>query len=367
MLIRFRDLIFLLIVVYPFYYFVPQISEGLSHFFEIIYFSFIDFLIVLYLSFYITKLKGAGLYFLLTLLIWSFQFSSFADIRPYFFILTLFLLSLYAAQIQEGYNPLILRIYPVVFIILSLISLFLPWAYIDDGTRFKGFSLSPTHYSVYALCGVVLALRFIKNKVIKITCVVIITFFVYKSETRLALAVLALIFAFYYFDKITLFFRKIISVSIIALFSLSYIVYSLITKYTDVFSLRYSGGDDKSYEARTIIQGHVLDEWQRSSFAQYLFGHGAESARNLLIDIYGFDIMPHNDFLKLLYDFGFIGFAIFIIAVSKYGKNGLLSLSLLAIYISAFYHNMAYSLFVIAMMIILNSMNKPNSLISSHK
>lgn len=355
MLDKMRNTIFFLIVMYPFIYFIPQVGEVLSHFFEIIYFSFIDALILIYLSFHATRLKLAGLSFLMTFLIWMFQFTNFADVRPYFFVITLFLISIFASQRDGIFNEFALRFYPLVFIALSVISLFLPWAYIDNGERYKGFSLSPTHYSVYALCAVVFCLQFINNNIIKVLYVLIISYFIYRSETRLALAVLALIFLFYYFKKISLMLRRVAAFVIIAAFSLSYLIYSLITKYTNFFTIRYSGGEDKSYEARTIIQGHVLDAWQNSSLEQYIFGHGAESARNMLIEIYGYDIMPHNDFLKLLYDFGFIGFAFFILAVYKYGKKNLMALSLLSIYISAFYHNMAYSFFAISMMIVLNS------------
>lgn len=350
---RLRNFILFLIISYPFYYFVPQVGDVLSHFFEIVYFFFIDVLILFYLSFFITRFRVAGLAFFICFCVWLTQFSSISDIRPYFFILTLFLLSVYSVQENGEFNYGILRRYPIIFIFLSFISLFLPWSYIDAGARFKGFSLSPTHYSVYGLCAMIFSLYFLRNTVLKWFCVIAITYFIFRSETRLALAVLLMIFSFAFFDKITLRLKSIIASLIIILFSLSYIVYSLITKYTDVFSLRYSGGDDKSYEARTIIQGHVLDDWQNSTLFQYVFGHGAESARNMLIDIYGFDIMPHNDFLKLLYDFGLIGFIVFIFAVFKCGRLNLITLSLLAVYISAFYHNMAYSIFAIAIMVVL--------------
>ncbi|MGX5078347.1 O-antigen ligase family protein [Enterobacter mori] len=355
MLEKMRNVILFFIVLYPFLYFIPQIGDVFSHFFEIIYFLFIDVLILIYLSFYIQRLKLAGLSLLFTFVVWLCQFNNIADIRPYFFILTLWLISLFGAQRNGVFNDFTLKLYPFVFIVLSFISLFLPWSYIDDGARYKGFSLSPTHYSVYALCAVIFCLQCIRSKCVKAIYIILLVYFIYRSETRLALAVLVLIFVFYYFDRITLALRGFAAFTVIAMFSLSYLVYSLITKYTDIFTIRYAGGEDKSYEARTLIQGHVLDEWQNSSLSQYIFGHGAESARNMLIEIYGYDIMPHNDFLKLLYDFGFIGFIFFIFAIFKYGKNNLMTLSFLTVYISAFYHNMAYSLFAISMMIVLNS------------
>ncbi|UYW74431.1 O-antigen ligase family protein [Pseudocitrobacter faecalis] len=156
--------------------------------------------------------------------------------------------------------------------------------------------------------------RSIKNKVIKVIFLFIFAFLIYRSETRLALVVFLMIIGFYSFRHITLYFRRAVALSVICVFSLSYLVYSFIIKYSDIFSMRYGAGEDKSYEARTLIQSHVLDDWQNSSFVQYIFGHGAEAARNMLIDIYGFDIMPHNDFLKLLYDFGILGFIVFIVA-----------------------------------------------------
>lgn len=88
-------------------------------------------------------------------------------------------------------------------------------SYIDDGARFKGFSLSPTHYSVYALCGVVFAFEFIKNNFTKVCCIIILSFFIFYSETRLALVVLLGIISLYCFSKIAMKLKKVISFGII--------------------------------------------------------------------------------------------------------------------------------------------------------
>ena len=350
-----RGLILTLIVTYPFYYAIPVVDTNFGHFFEILYFAFVDFLILIYLCCYFNKFRMAGLGIFITFIIWIWQFNGVDNVRPYFFLLTLLLLSFFSVQDKTDNDYKVLKFYPLFFIVVSCISIFFHSSYIDDGARFKGFSLSPTHYSVYALCGVVFAFEFIKNNITKVCCIIILSFFIFYSETRLALVVLLGIISLYCFSKITMKLKKVISFCIIIFFSLSYIAYALIAKYTTIFSGRYEGGDDKSYEARTLIQEHIFDALNNSSLTQYIFGHGAESARNMLIDIYGYDIMPHNDFVKLFYDFGAIGAIVFLICLYRYGYRNLLSLSLLSIYISAFYHNMAYSLFVVALLITLST------------
>lgn len=87
-------------------------------------------------------------------------------------------------------------------------------SYIDDGARFKGFSLSPTHYSVYALCGVVFAFEFIKNNFTKVLYYYFVLLIFY-SETRLALVVLLGIISLYCFSKIAMKLKKVISFGII--------------------------------------------------------------------------------------------------------------------------------------------------------
>jgi O-antigen ligase len=225
-------------------------------------------------------------------------------------------------------------------------------AYIDDGERYKGFAMSPTHYSVYALCASVLVYKLVPLRRYLLIYLLSLLGLVFLSETRLSLLVFMLITSIFIFSEHVKKYLKLYFVMMFLFFSLSYPIYGVIYQYTKVVSLRYEGDADKSFDSRLLIQQVIFNEFSHSEEKDLLLGHGAEAARDKLIQSYGEDVMPHNDFIRIIYDYGILGFSFFVILLYLLSTKNIYTLSFSAIYLSSFYHNMAFSLYVIAMIII---------------
>ncbi|RBI69740.1 hypothetical protein DQ400_03420 [Vreelandella sulfidaeris] len=102
----------------------------------------------------------------------------------------------------------------------------------------------------------------------------------------------------------------------------------------------------------------LFDQSNISNVWNFLFGHGAEFSRLTVAEEFGFDIMPHNDFIRFFLDFGLFSCLILFVILYLVGKDSVLALMLVLIYMSAFYHNMLYSLYFAPLIFIANSSAK---------
>lgn len=355
-MIGINRLIYSLILFYPLLYGIPGIQDGLGHFFEVIYFSMLFPLILMNTALNVTNIKLSVTWLVLlgVFFSWVIGFNEVSNARPYFYLLGLIFISLYVSQdtLHIGDVKKISAVYIVLFITLSVVFFMFDSAYIDDGERYKGFAMSPTHFSVYALCTSVIAYNSFLQKKNVIICFVAFSLLIFFSETRLSLLVFILITSIFLFSEHIKKHLKLYFVMLFLFFSLSYPIYGVIYQYTKVVSLRYEGDADKSFDSRLLIQQVIFDEFSRAEEKDLLLGHGAEAARNRLIQFYGQDVMPHNDYIRIIYDYGLLGFTLFVMLLYFLSTKNIYTLSFSAIYLSSFYHNMAFSLYVIAMIII---------------
>jgi putative effector of murein hydrolase LrgA (UPF0299 family) len=68
---------------------------------------------------------------------------------------------------------------------------------------------------------------------------------------------------------------------------------------------------EKAGSGRLLIWGMLLEKWNNSDLVTKLFGFGAEAAKNYLSIVYA-QIYSHTDWLEILYNYGLIGLAVFI-------------------------------------------------------
>jgi hypothetical protein len=77
---------------------------------------------------------------------------------------------------------------------------------------------------------------------------------------------------------------------------------------------------DLSYESRELRDAgrrFIWDVMRREISKRRWSGYGSNASENLVLSITGYSLThPHNDWLRLLYDYGYIGTGIFIICIS---------------------------------------------------
>jgi O-antigen ligase len=97
-----------------------------------------------------------------------------------------------------------------------------------------------------------------------------------------------------------------------------YPLYSFITNlFPSLVTLRYGKKEDSSFSLRNYLFEELKDLFLQGNFVETWFGRGNEFSRLYIDQLMGFDLMPHNDYLRLLIDWGIIGFLIYSIILYK--------------------------------------------------
>ena len=86
-----------------------------------------------------------------------------------------------------------------------------------------------------------------------------------------------------------------------------------------------------------------------------LFGKGNEYSRLLVKDILNKDLFPHNDFYRIIIDWGFLGSLVFFVYVYRIAKQNTASLMISILYLILFYSNMIFNLFIISILILVSN------------
>ncbi|WP_368570868.1 O-antigen ligase family protein [Acinetobacter haemolyticus] len=156
----------------------------------------------------------------------------------------------------------------------------------------------------------------IKNKILSISSLLVIFFYIIQSSKRgaVVLALLALIvFIIYQFSMINR--KKIIQSSLLSLIGLIFITKFAIDIYmSNEYLISRLQKIDDGGSGRDIIYKNLWSNWVDSnSLLNYLFGFGFVSTL-----IYsGTGNLAHNDWLELLTNFGLLGVLIYVIFFSS--------------------------------------------------
>ncbi len=137
----------------------------------------------------------------------------------------------------------------------------------------------------------------------------------------------------------------------------AYPIYKLLNKDSFITTMRYDDGKDPSFQLRYELFERVLLEYSELSGTQQLFGAGSERAREVILTNFKYDHMPHNDFVRILYDFGIIGAILFLSLFIKIGSRNEILFCLVTLYFLSFYHNMVFNLFIVSL-IFLHTTNR---------
>lgn len=350
----------LIVLIYPVLLFFPSLVGKEAFFITAPYFFIIFMLIcITYLfkgnSTLSLKTDSITLYFSLLIGCSLLNFSSSRYSLPIFFtiyscILFLFLKNL----IDKSLNFKLLSYFFILMIGLSIPMIFLKSGY-TVANRFTGFIGSPTIYSGFlASFFIIISYRY-KMWTFKFVALFLITLYlVYITKTRLLL-ILIMIYPILRIltQRKAWASRKFIFILFYISTLMIYPLYSFITNlFPTLVTLRYGKKEDSSFSLRNYLFEELKDLFLEGNVKEIWFGRGNEYSRLYIEELMGFDLMPHNDYLRLLIDWGIIGFIIFSIILYKIAIKNDLSLYLSLIYMLLFYSNTIFNLFLVSLLLI---------------
>ncbi|WP_379766807.1 O-antigen ligase family protein [Flagellimonas marina] len=296
---------------------------------------------------------------LLTLLVILVSAANFSSVRysfPILFATYSFFLFLYLTTIESGFilKNKIVRRYLVIYFVFSVMFLFVSHAYMEVGERYIGFTGSPTTFS-----GLLVALFILfdtlsdQKRWIRILMFLFVFLFVALSKTRLVMIFLiGYPFLTYFINKKALNKGGVFMVFFLTLFFV-YSLYGLVVeKYPELITLRYKDARDASFGLRYRLYEIVEENFVSGNKWEMLFGKGNEYSRNLIIEEIGLDIFPHNDFIRLINDWGIVGGGVFFVLLYRLALKNITSLLIALLYIVLWYSNMIFNLYLFSILII---------------
>ncbi|MFO0478153.1 MAG: hypothetical protein ACK50L_05175 [Bacteroidota bacterium] len=365
-------IIFFLILLYPFFYANSLVASSASYTFSLFYFLPLTLLFFL-LNFgkkSIQELKKnrvnlflLGCVFIIILL----NTNDIRYLKPLLFIVYLINLYLLSLTINFKENEKLIKYAFVSFVILSVLYLGYSHRYLD-GDRYFAFLISPTVYSVYAEVFLILLIYIIKKPSVKFVVFVIAGIFIVISKTRLNLVFyISIPFLIYLLENVKVSKLRVVLVYIFCL-NMLYPIYSFLVQFDfgkkSLVSSRYESGRDSSFGLRNHINYLVYNEYlNKTSVGEKLFGKGSEEARKLVLKKIKYDIFPHNDFIRLAYDFGIICTILFLFFLYRISRINNVSFLILLLYLFSFYHNMVYDFFLISILVFYSGIKHKNEIV----
>lgn len=361
--------ILFLVLLYPLILFVPSVMENEGFWLTAPYF----FLIFLVFSFYLALKKRFVIrrdttlsLFLFLFFISLFNFSTVRYSLPLFFVLYGILLFLVlSSNIKKTLNPRVYEFFLGLYIVLSIPFLFLSIGF-RDADRFMGFVGSPTIYSGFICALFVVVSLNLKMKSLKFVIIYLITIvLVYLTKTRLLIVFLMLypIIRELLFSRLWLN-RKNIFLGFYFVTLFIYPLYNVVVElFPGLVTIRYGNKEDSSFGLRNYLYMESQKEYFNGNLIEKILGKGNEYSRNYIEKLLHIDLMPHNDYMRILLDWGFLGFLVFSVLLYKLAIKNNFTLFLSLVYMILFYSNMVFNLFLISLLIIMYFMKEKNKFI----
>lgn len=287
-------------------------------------------------------------FFLFFLIIYFFQASLFS-LRDKFFL---------------SFLSVSKNLYFLVCLVLLLMLVSGREEFYQLGDRFVGFFASPTTFATWMVALYIISFSdvvcgFAKQKrslLLGFVAFFMLFLFVYFSGTRVNLVFLLLLVTCFLFRGIFLHRRirfLMLVLYAVAIFSI-YPLYGLFAEYfsSELIAYRYESGVDASFGLRSILFSSVFGEVLESGIFGLFFGQGGESSRNLIVSIWGVDVLPHNDIVRILHDYGAIFCVAYVLFIARLGASNYISMLAALLYMTAFVHNMIYSHYLIVTLVV---------------
>ena len=284
-------------------------------------------------------------------------FNKFRYLNVSFFYLYLFLLHniLMRCNIIMSKIVFINNVFFWLVVTTNLINIF----FFFESGRYSGMIPSPTVFAGYLLLLFILSLKEVSLKFNVFWIKYLITIgLIYFTLTRLVLLYALLIPLIIFLYSIPSLKKNIHNIFLGTILFV-YPLFSIAEKYVP-FITNLRGYENKaSFGLRYYLYKSLEIDFFNSKPAHLLFGKGAEKARETIYGIYNIDILPHNDFMRTLYDFGMLGLIILIIFTKSITQKSLRALILVMLTYVLFYSNMIYNFYLFTLiMIYYNSHNQ---------
>lgn len=285
------------------------------------------------------------------------NFSSLRYSLPIFFSFYIFIFQLYIFFIPNVSFSKTTVFYLFAYVVLSVVfySLF-DFTFMEIGERFNGFTGSPTTYAAIMAIIYILADRYLNhNFYTRLLLYLVIFILVLLSKTRLVLLFMIVYPVLFYIIN-----KKAYSYSVVFVgtFLVLYFVYPIYTIIADIFpeliTMRYDDNRDASFGLRIYLYNILQTDFLNGSIWEMLFGKGNEYSRLLVYERFSQDLFPHNDFIRIIIDWGIIGGGAFFYFLYRLSKRNLTALFISILYLILFYSNMIFNLYIISILIIIS-------------
>ena len=296
----------------------------------------------------------------LTLLIILVSILNFTTIRysllilfsVYIFSLHLFLIVVFPKSFYI--NKKIVNSFFITYIIFSFLFLFVDHGYMEVGNRFIGFTGSPTTFS-----GILVAIFIFLDSTLnpfgkkRLFYLILVLLFVYLSKTRLVLLFfIAYPFLLFIIERKTFRYGSVFLIGFSVLFFIYGLYGVVIEKFPELITIRYEDARDASFGLRYRLYKIVEVDFLNGNVWQMLFGKGNEYSRLLIIEEIGIDMFPHNDFIRIINDWGILGAITFFILLYRLAIKNITALFIALLYLILWYSNMVFNLFMISILIL---------------
>lgn len=353
------NLILGFVLAYPLVFYIPSLLGievfGLTAPYFFLLFVFAALIVLIYPR--LQKIPQNTLFLSLGILLLSagINFSSLRYSLPLFFVVYTLVLSFILFHGKEGsISDRVVKRYFTFLIIASVPCLYLESGF-DEMHRFQGFIGSPTIYAGFLAFLLIISTYNSSLKSVNFIVFYAITLYlVLLSKTRLLIIfLLAYPFLLFLLRNKSWASKKLIFGSFFILSFMIYPMYSFVTYlFPSLVTLRYEDNRDASFGLRVYLFDSVREHFSEGNFFQILFGFGNEYSRLFVKDLIGIDLMPHNDFMRILMDWGLLGFFLFCAILFKIALKNSLTMLLTMVYIILFYSNTVFNLFLISILLL---------------
>ena len=296
--------------------------------------------------------------FFLILINFNFQEFSFSIYLVFIFFLIVFFSAIQPA-IEIRKFHIYIRSIIVIYFLTSSILVFIPQysMLFENESRYAGLWLSPTVFGISSLIYYITFLNFSSKKDmimrVLLYCILITLLVIAKSRINLFLGIL--IPGYFYFvsaKRLLLHKRKMF-----VLLILTGIFFYPIYEFTKINNFEARQNADDSDRTRLGYSVLLLKGFQSSTITCKIFGNKANSSLSLIGDD---SIKPHNDFLRVMYDYGVLFLLLYILILYYYYQSSTYMSFIIVIYIFSFYHNMIFDFFLLVYLIFMRFMLKSN-------
>jgi len=326
---------------------------------------FLILIIIMILMIYrgklIIKKKLNVLIVFFIVIISTINFSSVRYSLPVLFTIYIFIFQLFiysSNKTDEKFSKKNLIFFFTTYVSFSFVFLIaFDFSFIAISNRFNGFVGSPTVYSAFIIISYILVdLKFETRIWKRIFIYTLVFIFTLLSKTRLTLAFMIVYPFIIYAVNTNKIKKQYLFLIVFGTLFFIYPAYELIASYyPEMLVSRYKGGRDSSFALRNYLSSIMRIEYFQGSVGEILFGRGNEYSRLLVKDILNKDLFPHNDFFRIIIDWGVLGSLVFFLYLYRIAKQNTESLMISILYLILFYSNMIFNLFIISILILVSN------------